>query len=372
LKTRVLVLFGGKSSEHEISLRSASAIIRHLCTEKYQVIQVGITRSGSWLLTEATEVEIAGGTWETFPGNRAVVPVYKANGHGSTGAMLADTAGKMPAVEFDIAFPVLHGKNGEDGTVQGLFEMYAIPYVGCGVSASAVCMDKAFAKMVFEHAGIPQTPWLFVSKCDLFAFSQQIEKTVNEQLSYPVFVKPANSGSSVGVVKVSAPVQLNSALHSACKFDDRIVIEEGVAGQEVEVAVLGNKDPLVSCVGEIVAESDFYDFESKYVKNTSKLLIPAALDKKTATKVRDLARQAYKAANCTGLSRVDFFVRADDGQVLLNEINTMPGFTPISMYPKLFEASGVSFSILLDRLIELGFQKYKEAIDFGHTPHRGI
>lgn len=350
-QTRVAVVFGGVSSEHEISRLSASSVIRNLSAEKFKLSLIGITKKGEWLLFGGDPALIADGSWENDPSNRACMISPDASRRGIT---VADGS----FIPVDVIFPVLHGKNGEDGTIQGLFELSRIPYVGCGVLASSVCMDKAVTNLLLEQFGIAQAKFVWCYADDYLENPAPIEQEIAQKLGFPVFVKPANAGSSVGISKVKCAEELRNAMLLAAKEDGKLVIEEGIDGREVECAVLGNSKPIASVPGEILPANEFYDYEAKYYDDNSKLCIPAQLDEATAETLRSTAVRAFRLLGCSGLSRVDFFVRRSDNAVLLNEINTLPGFTSISMYPKLFDAVGIGYGELLERLISLALEKY--------------
>lgn len=263
---------------------------------------------------------------------------------------------------IDVVFPVLHGCNGEDGTIQGFLELMGIPYVGCGVLSSAVGMDKVYAKIIFEKAGIPQADYLYFTRKEIAKESLDIVQKVEEKFSYPVFVKPSNAGSSVGVSKAGDRDELLKALDYAAKYDRKVMVEEFINGREVECAVLGNDEPMASTVGEIVPSNDFYDYKAKYIDNKSKILIPADLPKDVMEKIRKYAVRAFKALDCSGLSRVDFFVHRETMDIYLNEINTMPGFTDISMYPVLWEEAGISYGELIEKLIDLAIERFEDNV----------
>lgn len=353
-KTTVAVLFGGCSSEHEVSRVSATSVIQNIPKDKYDVVMVGITKEGHWLLFSGDVAELSDGSWEKHPQNRAALISPDRTRRG----ILAQTEGGLEQIPVDVVFPVLHGKNGEDGTIQGLLQLAGIPFVGCSALASAVCMDKAITNSLLETAGIAQAHYLWFFMDNYRTGADKIKIKIEARLGYPVFVKPANSGSSVGVSKVTRAEDLDAAIQKAAREDTKIVVEEAIDGQEVECAVLGLSRPDASIVGEIASGADFYDYEDKYNKSSAaKLYIPARIPEQTAEEIRKTAMRAYRMLGCSGLARVDFFVRNSDGAVLLNELNTLPGFTSISMYPKLWEASGLSYPELLDRLIQLAFDK---------------
>lgn len=352
-KKRIAVIFGGKSSEHEVSRVSASYVIKNIPEDKFEIITVGITKSGKWMLYSGDIDDIASGAWEKNPNNKTAFIAPDA----SIGGLAVITAGSCQIIKLDVIFPVLHGKNGEDGTIQGVFELAGIPYVGCGVLASADCMDKVITNIMLEHAGIDQARFTWFYASDYRKSPEKcIELTEKTLPSYPVFVKPANAGSSVGVSKASSREELMQAIEIAIREDSKILIEENIIGKEVECAVLGNDEPVASIPGQIAPASEFYDYDAKYNNAASELYIPAKISDELIYKVRITALKAYRALGCAGLSRVDFFV-TDDGRVLLNEINTLPGFTSISMYPKLMAACDIEGSSLIERLIDLAFER---------------
>ena len=353
-KTTLAVFFGGASSEHEVSRMSVTSILSHLDREKYDLIRIGIKKDGGWWLYQGPDDAILNGDWERHPGNRRCALSCNPQ---RPGVMLEN--GEQLFV--DVAFPVLHGKNGEDGTVQGAFELHHIPYVGCGVLASAVCMDKGVTNTLLQAAGIPKADFVWFYWDDYQENPQTYHKECAGKLGYPVFVKPANAGSSVGVSRARNEKELEAAIRTAAKEDGKIVVEAAVDGIEVECAVLGNNRPIASGVGEIVPPDGFYGYDSKYLDDTSSLYIPARIPEEAARLVRERAVKAFKLLGCSGLARVDFFVRRSDGEVLLNELNTLPGFTSISMYPKLFAHEGIAYGELLDRLIQLALEKWGKA-----------
>ena len=346
---RLCIIFGGVSSEHEVSLMSAASVISNIDRTLFEVVMLGITKDGRWLLYEGAVEDIKSGKWQSSPNLKPAV-ISPDRGHG--GIILP---GENRTIPVDVVFGVLHGLGGEDGTLQGLLELAGIPYVGCGVLSSALCMDKGFAHIVLTAAGIPK-----VKLHTIYAGEERdlalLERQLAQSLGYPMFVKPANSGSSVGVSKVSAPNDLEAALSLAFIHDRKVIVEEAVLGQEVECSVIGSDRPVASEVlGEIVP-ADFYDYQSKYQDDSAQLIVPAKVDEKTAAKIRELALKAYKAMECKGFARIDFFVRKD-GQVILNEINTIPGFTQISMFPRMFIESGMSYKEIVTRLVNLALDK---------------
>jgi D-alanine-D-alanine ligase len=367
-KKRVMVIFGGQSSEHEVSRISATSIINNMDKNKYDISLVGITKEGRWLPYNGPVEKIASGEWEEIAVSEMVKSIpYRDNiinaivSRGASSEALIKP-GKEGSNErpVDVVFPVLHGCNGEDGTIQGLFEMAGIPYVGCGVLGSALGMDKIYAKIVFEKAGIPQADYLYFTRKEINDNSEQAADLIEQKFKYPVFVKPSNAGSSVGITKAHDRKELIEGLKLAIIHDRKVLIEEFINGREVECAVLGNDNPIASTVGEIVPSNEFYDYNAKYIDGNSKTIIPANLPADTITKIREYAVKAFKALDCAGLSRVDFFVHKETGEVYINEINTLPGFTNISMYPMLWEASGIPYSELIDKLIDLAIERFND------------
>ena len=348
-KLSVCVLFGGMSPEHAVSLRSAESVLNNIDHNKYNVFPVGITRDGDWILFGGKDYSmLPSGAWETYPKNRraAISPV---RGQG----LLSFEGDCVVRERIDVVFPVLHGENGEDGAMQGLLKLADIPYVGPHVAASAVAMDKTLTKLVVDHAGVPQAAWHLVRRGDLSNHMDNILDTLEKKFTYPMFVKPAGTGSSVGVSKAADRNALDKALMDAAKYDEKILVEEFIHGREIEVAVMGNDNPVASICGEIDSGADFYDYDAKYVTDTSRAYIPARIPEDVQETVREYAVKVYSAIGCQGLSRVDFFATFEDNRVVFNEINTIPGFTSISMYPKLFAASGIQYSQLIDLLLQL-------------------
>lgn len=357
-KIKLAVLFGGQSSEHEVSRISAQCILEALDKAKYDVKMIGITKQGEWLHYDGDFKQIASGEWEGIARKALLEGSPTKAADASTTCMDLISKGTDDDKPVEVVFPVLHGPNGEDGSVQGLLQLADVPYVGCNILASAAGMDKEFSKLVFANAGIPQAQYIKVMRSEIEGSLPVIVSKINEKLGWPCFVKPANAGSSVGVSKVKTPDQLKDALLEAAKYDSKILVEEFIDGREAECAVLGNENPIASTVGEIIPCNEFYDYRAKYLDGKSDTLIPADLDEKIVEQIRDYSVRAFKALGCSGLSRVDFFVKRDSGEVILNEINTMPGFTSISMYAKLWEASGVPYNELIARLIELAVERY--------------
>ncbi len=347
----LLVIFGGRSSEYEVSLRSGASVIKNVPKDKYNVMTLGITKDGEWRYYTGGTDAIESGEWckskDTVPALLSANP--------SDGALLVFRDGGIEQIPIDVIFPVLHGKNGEDGTIQGLFELSGIPYVGCGVLSSAMCMDKAVTNTLCDCAGLLQAKWLLVRKYDFDNGLADIDEIIRT-LSLPLFVKPANAGSSVGITKVKSGEELSDALKLAFLHDTKAVLESAVKGRELECAVMGNCEPVAACVGEVVPLKDFYTYEAKYIDDDSELIIPAHLPEGKADEIRALAVKVYQLMDCAGLARVDFFM-TPDGKIYLNELNTIPGFTSISMYSKLFEAAGVPYRELVDKLIGYAFER---------------
>ena len=353
-KLNVCVLFGGMSPEHQVSLRSAASVLQNLNPEKYNIMPVGITKEGDWFLYGGSDyTQLPGDKWLENPDNRraAISPV---RGQG----LLCFEGDCVVRQQVDVVFPVLHGENGEDGAMQGLLQMAGIPYVGPHIAESAVSMDKTLTKLVADQAGVPQAAWELIRASELPARMDQMLDKIETRFAYPVFVKPAGTGSSVGVSKAMDRAQLKNALEAAAAYDDKILVEEFIHGREVEVAVLGNDTPVASVCGEIDSGAEFYDYDAKYITDTSVAYIPARISEEVAEQVREQAVKVYNAIGCKGLSRVDFFVTYEDSRVVFNEINTLPGFTSISMYPKLFAASGIAYDELLDQLLELALEAF--------------
>lgn len=351
-KVNVCVLFGGVSPEHEVSLRSAEAVLQHMNPEKYEIYPVGITKQGIWYLFGGKDYHmLPDGRWQQHPANKRVL-ISPVRGEG----MLIVEGESVVRQQIDVVFPVLHGENGEDGAIQGLLQLAGIACVGPGVGASAAAMDKYKTKLVADYAGICQADWVMFSHAEIEKALENCVEQVQARFEYPVFVKPAGTGSSVGVHKATDRVQLMEALCDAARFDQKVLVEEFIDGQEVEVAVLGNETPAASVCGEIDSGAEFYDYDAKYILDCAKLYIPARISEMAGEAVREAAVRIYKALGCRGLSRVDFFVTREHQKAVFNEINTIPGFTSISMYPKLFEASGIPFEALVDRLLQLALE----------------
>ena len=385
-KLRVGILFGGRSGEHEVSLLSAASVLKAIDKNKYDVVPIGITKEGRWLTADHAERLLSGqpveerhlraGDPDATPGaavlakgEAVVVPPEPVHRQGGALAPF-ETDGQLRraadrAINVDVIFPVLHGTFGEDGTIQGLFELADLPYVGAGVLGSAAGMDKDVMKSLFRAAGLPIVKHVTLLRRDWESNPKKSEKQVTSRLKFPMFVKPANLGSSVGISKARTPKELGPAIYEAAKFDRKIVIEEGVGGakrkaREIECSVLGNDHPDASVPGEIVPGKEFYDYAAKYLDEGSALIIPAKLTKLETRKIQDLAIKAFQAVDCAGLARVDFLMDPKTRKIYINEINTMPGFTAISMYPKLWAATGLGYTDLIDRLIQLGVERHEE------------
>lgn len=352
-KLSVAVLFGGVSSEHDVSRVSAASVLDNIDREKYDVHTIGITKDGKWFYFDGDTSMMPDGSWENYEG---LVPAIISPDR-SVGGIVLFRGDKTETIKIDACFPVMHGRNGEDGSMQGLLEIAGIPYVGCDVASSAICMDKALTNTMLEACGIDQAKFVWFYIDDFNANSEKYVDEIENKLGYPCFIKPANAGSSVGITKAHDRASLLKGIADAAVHDPKIVIEEEVIGAEVEVAVLGNRQPIASVVGEIVPANEWYDYEAKYQNAASELHIPARLSEEKMNEIREKAVRAYCSLGCSGLSRVDFFVRKGDGAVLLNEPNTIPGFTSISMYPKLFGASGIPYSQLIDKLIEFAIER---------------
>jgi D-alanine-D-alanine ligase len=366
-KIRVGVLFGGQSAEHAVSLASATNVMAALDPAKYEVVPIGITRAGHWLTGGDPLRALKSGA---TPAEQMVLPLAPANApdaaperglalsHPSVQPTVGVVAGSLDTV--DVIFPVLHGPYGEDGTIQGLLEVAGVPYVGAGVLGSALGMDKIAMKLVFTAAGLPVAPYVALSRAQWEADPARIQARCERELGYPMFAKPANLGSSVGITKIHGPEAFAPALDRAARYDRRLLVEQGLDAREIECSVLGNDYPVASVCGEIVPRREFYDFRAKYLDDSSDLIIPADLPEVVSSEVRRLAVAAFLAIDGAGMARVDFFVTRATQQVYLNEINTIPGFTAISMYPKLWEASGLPPAALLDRLITLALARWAD------------
>ncbi len=388
-KIRVAFIFGGRSSEHDVSNYTAASVLQNLNRDRYEPVLIGITKSGRWLRYNGPEELIGSGAWEL---NAAQDGADSSGGSGKPVADCIDSTdnskinksvndirdtdraevtvvscrGKQVADicevrrSADVVFPLLHGCNGEDGTVHGFLELADLPYVGSGVLGSALGMDKAFAKIIFEKTGIPQCRHMVVRRREIRSDTGRIADEIQSALGFPCFIKPSNSGSSIGISKAHCREELAAALELAALYDSRILAEEFISCREIECAVLGNDEPEASITGEVIPSNEYYDYEAKYIKNDSKLIIPADIPQAKSDEIREYAVRAFKALDCSGLARADFFLQKETGRVYINELNTMPGFTSISMYPKLWAASGLPYPKLIEKLIDLAFVRYED------------
>ena len=352
-RLRVGVLFGGRSGEHEVSLASAASVIRALDPQKYEAVPIGITKQGRWLVGNSAQKMLP----EVLKsGERVVLPPDPS----AAALVPLNMAAGQPSVKVDVVFPVLHGTFGEDGTVQGLLELAELPYVGAGVLGSAVGMDKDVQKRLFKQAGLPVGPYVAVRRSEWEKDRAGVTRLIRKKLRFPVFVKPATLGSSVGMTRVARVDEIGTAMDFAAEFGLKILVERGIRGREIEVSVLGNDDVRASIPGEIKPHCVFYDYTVIYLELVTRLLIPAPLTKKQVAKFQDYAVRAFEAIDGTGMARCDFFLENRTGTIYVNELNTIPGFTSISMYPKMWEASGIPYSELIDRLIQLAFELHRE------------
>ena len=351
---KVLVVFGGESSEHDVSLVSAKSIVENMPSDAYETLCMGITKDGRWYLYSGSIENLPEDKWlsDTSCLSEAVISPSKAD-HG----IICIKDGNAKKIYIDVVFPVLHGKNGEDGTIQGLLELSGIPFVGCGVLSSAAGMDKAVTNALADLAGVPQAAWLCATHKEYNDAPQVFEDRCAQKLGFPCFVKPANAGSSVGISKAHDKYELHDAIKTAFESDSKIVVEEGIDGIEVECAVLGNDEVVAPVVGEVTPCNEFYDFDAKYAGEGSRITIPSGIPQEKQEEVSRLAKKMFSVLGCTGLSRVDFFVRRSDSAVLFNEINTMPGFTSISMYPKMLMHAGLSYKQIIRSLLDLAQEK---------------
>ena len=350
-KKTVAVIFGGANSEHEVSRRSVTSILENINRDKYEIVMIGITKAGKWYYYNGKVEDIMNGDWENKGEKYSAVISPDASHHG----LLILKENGWEVKKIDVIFPVMHGKNAEDGTIQGLFEISGIPYVGCGVGASSNCMDKEMTHIILESGGIKTAKWAVAKQRDMECF-EETERLMEEKLHYPMFVKPANAGSSVGVSKAKNKDELKKAIENALVHDKKVIVEEFIKGKEIECAVMGNDDPFAPATGELEIRSEFYDYDSKYINDTTSIHIPARISKEDSERIKKNALRAYKLLGCEGLTRVDSFL-CDDGEIIILEPNTLPGFTSISMYPKLIMQSGMSYSDIIDRLISLAEER---------------
>jgi D-alanine-D-alanine ligase len=354
---RVGVVFGGRSGEHEVSLRSAESVINAMDRSKYEVVPIGISKEGKWLISGDARALLPTAVMSASEQH----PVAIIGDPTRTGLMRLDGGDQQLAGEpLDVIFPVLHGTYGEDGTVQGLLEMAGIPYVGSGVLASATGMDKVVMKQLFRECGLAVVEHQWLRRSEWESRPEIVLERITQVLAFPVFVKPANLGSSVGISKAKDREELANAINDAARYDRRIIVERAVKGREIEVSVLGNDQPIASLPGEVIVGHEFYDYEDKYIDNSSRTEIPARLPAETVDLIQQSAIKAFQAIDGAGLARVDFFIEDSTGSVIVNEINTMPGFTSISMYAKMWDASGIPYSELIDRLIELALERHQD------------
>ena len=358
-KIRVGLIFGGRSGEHEVSFCSASSIIKAINKDKYTLVPIGITKEGRWISPQDSKLALQSGKIE---GKNTVILLSDPSGNALIRTDHTQRLEKSSTLErVDLIFPILHGPYGEDGTIQGFLELANIPYVGSGVAASAISMDKDFMKTIFQQRGLPILKWVTIKRKEWQKDKEKILSLIQYKFEYPLFVKPANLGSSVGITKVHKKEELGEAIDLASSYDRKILIEEGLEEvREIECGVLGNDEPLASVVGEVIPAGEFYDYNSKYIDGGTQLIIPAELPVAVSKKVQEIALHAFKAVDAVGMARVDFFVSKKENKIYLSEINTIPGFTSVSMYPRLWEASGVPYSELIDRLIQLALTRYQD------------
>lgn len=374
-KIRVGLLFGGKSGEHDVSLQTAKAVINALDHSKYEIQPFYITKQGEWRAGKALNgpveeiKQLTGGERSSSSveaGKQGIQSLFAVSE--AKEVKVSDQSSQMSSsIPLDVVFPLLHGTFGEDGTVQGLLEMANLPYVGGGVLASAVGMDKVMMKKLFAQAGLPQCVYRYFKRSQWLKDQAYFLMEIEVAVGYPCFVKPANLGSSVGVSKANNREELLKAIDEAFRYDLKVIVEEYVSAREIEVSVLGNDEPEASVPGEVVSSNEFYDYKAKYIDGKSAMIIPAEIPEETAKQLRDMAVTAFQAIEGSGLARVDFFVTKEDGKILINEINTMPGFTPFSMYPLLWKESGKPYQELLDDLIALAFERHRERNDIQYT-----
>jgi len=361
-KKHVLIIFGGKSGEHEVSVRSARSIEENIDRDRFTTHVLGVTQDGRWNYGE-TIAEITDEKRVLQPSMQILLP---SENEGATFSIITNTG--LEKLSFDVIFPIIHGTNGEDGTLQGVLELSNLPYVGSNVLGSAIAMDKVIQKMICRYEGIPQTKFVWFRKEEWGKNPTTCIKEITQELTFPIFVKPANLGSSVGISKVKQAAELHHAITTAFLYDSKIIIEQGVEHiKEIEVAVLGNSQPEASVCGAIIPRSEFYDYETKYMTDDIEVEIPAHIPADVAEKIRKAAIQTFTCLNCSGMSRVDFFYQTETKQYFLNEINTLPGFTSISMYPKLWQATGLSYTDLTSRLLELAIEKWRDKQKLKYT-----
>ncbi|MCJ7501800.1 MAG: D-alanine--D-alanine ligase [Acidobacteriia bacterium] len=359
-KLRVGILFGGRSGEHEVSLTSATSVLKALDPDKYEVVLIGITRDGGWRWGAPAGEADAKALRDVLDQGKPVTPSVDPSHPGLVPLDSPSSSAGSGGNVVDVIFPVLHGTFGEDGTVQGVLELAGIPYVGAGVLGSAAGMDKDVMKRLFRDAGLPVVPWVLALRGEWEREPARVRRQIEREIGYPLFVKPANLGSSVGISRVAQARKLAAALDLAAQYDRKILVEKAVDAREIECSVLGNDRPQASVPGEVIPINEFYDYEAKYIKEGSELIIPAKLTPRQTKQVREFSVRAFQAIDGAGMARVDFLLDRRTGRVFVNEINTIPGFTPISMYPKMWEASGIPYPKLVDRLIELACERQQE------------
>jgi D-alanine-D-alanine ligase len=347
-RTRLGVVFGGRSAEHEVSVVSAMELIAAVDPDRFETVPFGVTRDGRWLTPSETQARL-----------ERDEPLFEKRIEADVPSLLERTDVLDQLRRVDVVFPLVHGVNGEDGTLQGMLEMFGVPYAGCGVAASAVGMDKALQKKLFQQAGLNVARYMTLSEHEWDADSDAVARGIESALGYPAFVKPSNGGSSLGVSKVRSREDLGDAMRSAFGLDHKILVEEAVHGREVDCGVLGNDDPQASPVGEVVTTGEFYDYAAKYLDDSARIVAPAELPEETATAVQDSAMRAYRALDCSGFARLDFFV-TDGSKPVVNEINTLPGFRPVSMFPLLWSIAGVTYRELISRIVDLGLERWRE------------
>ncbi len=361
-KTKVGVIFGGRSGEHEVSIQSAKSVMESLDSTKYTIVPIGISKQGHWHIGDDALIKLD----RSASGNTSSNLTHSVSNTSSPSEFLSVTDEHVESLpttlsnDIDVVIPVMHGTFGEDGSIQGMLELLDVPYVGAGVLSSAVGLDKVFMKTIYQAAGLPQVLFTAYSRREWESSRDSILQDAETKLGYPCFIKPANLGSSVGISKAKNREELSEAMDLAFHYDRKVIIEEGLDVREIEVAVLGNDEPTASVPGEIIPSNEFYDYEAKYMSGESTLMIPAPITNEQLTEIQRLAIRAFQAVECTGLARVDFFIEKSTGRILVNEINTMPGFTIYSMYPKLWDATGIPYSELVDKLISLAIERHDE------------
>lgn len=349
-KQKVVVIFGGNSSEHEVSRVSARNIINNFDKKKYEVFTLGITKGGEWLLYSGDTKRLDNGDWEKSNVHKAIISPDAGDK-----CILVFKGNTVEKISIDVAFLILHGRNGEDGTIQGLLELAGIPYTGPGVLSSALCMDKASAKLILAANNIPQADWLVFNDYDM-SNTAKIKETVEKKFTYPVFVKPSGAGSSIGAGRVTSSEELIPAVENAFQYDSKVLVEENIIAREIECGIIGNDNPKIALLGEVVTDHDFYDFQAKYTAGLSDAIIPAPLSESKTAEINDIARRAYLAMGCKGFTRIDFFVEKTTQRVILNELNTLPGCTDSSMFPILWQKSGVTFAKLIDMIVSYAME----------------